>query len=459
MYKVMLLVLLSLVSYAKDITINNKYENHGEWIIELEPLSNITVDNMTLFNGDKDFNLTHQSISKESIVYMLIDSSYPMKTAYKKGIKPLIKKLYRNKNINEKWIVSEFDIDLKVIYNELNGTVQSLDKNLDDIKIQGKRTELWKNTLEAITLLNKVGNNSKKVLVIFSDGKAEDKAYKIENVIKKAKETGIRIVALGYRDLGTEKTDYIQNMERIASDTNGKFWNTNKKHQLNKGFVDEFNNFIGNSSKNIIETKLPRESVKPTLTGKRNFILTVNHSQGNTELNFSLDVLKSSSIISLEEKSIWEKYMYYIVVAILLLLLLLLFLLTRKKEAGSTVSDNSIIDSELHDIMNDDPIPLVKNELSYVACFEALGGGVKHYVKKLPSSIGSSPESDVIIEGKFISSVHAKIEFRDGYFYIKDKNSTNKLYVNDKEVTEEKLNHDDKVSFGPYNTIFKIKMS
>lgn len=460
MYKIVLILLLTLASYAKDITIGNKYQKSGEWIVELEPLSNLTVNGITLFNGDNDFNLTHKSISKRSTVYVLIDSSYPMREAYGKGIKPLIKSLYKNKKNNQKWVISEFDTDLRVVYNEFNGTSQSLDKSLNNIKIKGQRTELWKNTLEAIEFLNNIGDSSKKVLVICSDGKAEDKAYKIENAIEAATKNHITIVSLGYRDLGTEKTDYIQNMERIANDTHGKFWNADKKHQLSKNFIKEFSSFVGDSSTNIIETRLPRDAVKSTISGKRNFVMTVAHTLGSTELNFTLDVLKISggtSPNSSTDETIWDKYIYYIIGVVLLLLLLLLFLLTQKRdEFDSIISDVDGGDSMINDIMDDEPYSPIKEAPSYVAYFESLGG-TKHFVYNLPSTIGSS--SDIVIEGNFISRKHAIIDFKDGYFFIIDTDSKNRLFVNDKEVVKEQIKHDDKVSFGPYDTIFKIRMS
>lgn len=450
MYKIVLILLLTLASYAKDITISSKYQKNSEWIVELEPLSNIVIKDISLFNGDNDFNLTHKSALKGSTIYFLIDSSYPMKEAYLKGIKPLIKKLYGNRENNQKWIVSEFDTDLRIAYNEFNGTAQSLNKSLNNIKINGKRTELWKNTLDAIDFLNNLDDSSKKILVICSDGKAEDKAYKIENIIAKASKNHITIASLGYRDLGTEKTNYIQNMERIANDTSGKFWNANKKHQLGNEFIKEFSSFIGNSSSNIIETRLPRTSTISTISGKRSFIMTVNHNLGNTELNFTLDVLKIPNI----ERSFWDEYMYYIIGAILLLLFLLLFLLTRKKsEPNEIISEKE--DASFQDIMSDEPYIPIKEEPSYIAYFESLGG-TKHYIYNLPSTIGS--HSDVVIEGVYISGKHAIIDFKDGYFFIVDTDSKNKLLVNDKEIIKEKIKHDDKVSFGPYHTIFKIRM-
>ncbi len=445
MYKLILIVLLTSFAYTKEINIVNKYQQNRDWIVELEASSDLPIKKMTLFNGKSDYNLTYNIVNNNSTLYFLIDSSSPMRNSFLKGIKPTITNLYKQKNSNNRWIISTFDNNLRVVYNEYNKTKSTIEQSLNQIKIEGKRTELWKNTLEAMNFLINLKSKDKKILVICSDGKAEDKAYTIENVIEKANENNITILSLGYRDLGTEKTDYIQNMERVASDTNGKFWNSDKKHQLPKEFLKEFNGFIKKISSKHITIKLPQESITSTVSGKQNFILTIDDNASLKNLNFVLDVPKVDTPV---KSNFLNRYLYYILGVIFLLFLL--FWIIKKDKKTSVASEP--LDG---DIFSDEFALSKEKDDEYIGYFESLGG-TKHYIYKLPSSIGSS-NADIVIEGSFISRRHAIIDFKNGYFFIIDTDSSNKLFVDGKEVLKERLVDGSRVSFGPYETIFKIK--
>jgi len=453
MYKILLLVLLLTVgSIAKDIRIVKQYQdNNGKQFIELEPSTGMVIKGVTLDNGDNNFTLSYTDINKSSTVYFLIDSSFPMKKAFKNGINPLIKELYKKKG-TQKWIVSRFDINLEMLYNEYAPRSASLVSKLDSIKIKGQRTELWKNSEKAINFLKEITNGTKKILVICSDGESEDQAYKIETSIKESLKNGITIISLGYRDKGTKKTNFIQNMERIANDTYGKFWNANRENKFSSSFINDFNNFITTISNKNIRIELPQEVMHSTLNGKQKMILKVEIKNEIKELEVLFDI----PIKEVINKSFWEQFDYYIVGIFLSLLGLLIFLLTRrKKEKKEQIIYHDYKDTVIVEGKNISfPKPIVKEEREYLAYFESLGG-TKHYIYKFPSTIGSNGE--VPMNGEFISREHAFIKFEDGRFFISDRSSKNGLFVNDREVSEEEIWDEDKVSFGPYDTIFKTR--
>jgi hypothetical protein len=69
--------------------------------------------------------------------------------------------------------------------------------------------------------------------------------------------------------------------------------------------------------------------------------------------------------------------------------------------------------------------------------------------------IGRDPECEIFIDDKVVSMEHAVIETVDvpenkgqKEFYIKDLGSTNCTFVNDKQITRQKLNHDDLIRVG-----------
>ena len=453
----MLLVLfLTIGSFAEDIRIVKQYQdNSGKQFIELEPSTGMVIEGVTLDNSDNNFTLSYSDIKKSSTIYFLIDSSFPMKKAFKKGINPLIKELYKKKG-TQKWIVSRFDINLEMLYNEYASS-SSLISKLDAMEIKGQRTELWKNSEKAIDFLKEITNGTKKILVICSDGESEDQAYKIETSIEESLKNGITIISLGYRDKGTKKTNFIQNMERVANDTYGKFWNANKENKFSSSFINDFNSFVTTVSNKNIQIELPKEAIHSTVDGKQKVILRVKSKYETKELAVLVDV----PVKKVAKQSFWEKYKYYIIGVTLALLGLLIFLLTRKK---AKKEDEPIYYNENTGIKNtiiaggeQTSFPestSLEEEKEYIAYFESLGG-TKHYIYKFPSTIGSSAE--VAIDGEFISREHAFIEFEDGRFFISDRDSKNGLFVNDREVSEEEIWDEDKVSFGPYNTIFKTR--
>jgi len=91
-----------------------------------------------------------------------------------------------------------------------------------------------------------------------------------------------------------------------------------------------------------------------------------------------------------------------------------------------------------------------------VAYFEALDG--KRYdVYKFPSNIGKSESNDIVIPSQYVSRQHATLTYKDGYFYLTDNNSSNGTKVNGRRIhSPTRIEDGVKVSFGPYETIFKV---
>ena len=72
-------------------------------------------------------------------------------------------------------------------------------------------------------------------------------------------------------------------------------------------------------------------------------------------------------------------------------------------------------------------------------------------------TIGRGTDQDVSIPDRKISSAHAVLEWREGFFYIKDLGSTNGTYVNGVQVVEKSLVLDDEIMVGNTTLVFTEK--
>jgi hypothetical protein len=80
-------------------------------------------------------------------------------------------------------------------------------------------------------------------------------------------------------------------------------------------------------------------------------------------------------------------------------------------------------------------------------------------LRKQVTSIGRSTTNDIVIEIPEVSRNHARIEYRDGRFYLVDLGSTNGSMVNGKKISSTVIEDDDEITLGtarlefiPYRT-------
>jgi diguanylate cyclase (GGDEF)-like protein len=81
--------------------------------------------------------------------------------------------------------------------------------------------------------------------------------------------------------------------------------------------------------------------------------------------------------------------------------------------------------------------------------------GKRHVLQKETTSIGRDRENDIVLDSDSVSRRHAKIEQRDGHFYLIDLDSTNGTFINDdaEPVAAVQLRRGDQIKVG--DTIFK----
>lgn len=78
-------------------------------------------------------------------------------------------------------------------------------------------------------------------------------------------------------------------------------------------------------------------------------------------------------------------------------------------------------------------------------------------LSKSPIKIGRDTNNDVAIPEETVSSLHATIEYLDGFFYLEDQRSKNKTYINGKEIAPHsliKLKSGDVIKINVYKFIF-----
>jgi len=81
--------------------------------------------------------------------------------------------------------------------------------------------------------------------------------------------------------------------------------------------------------------------------------------------------------------------------------------------------------------------------------------GKRHVLHKEVTSVGRDRDNDIVLDSDSVSRRHAKLEHRDGQFYVVDLDSTNGTFVNDEPepVSVCQLRRGDQIKIG--DTIFK----
>lgn len=86
------------------------------------------------------------------------------------------------------------------------------------------------------------------------------------------------------------------------------------------------------------------------------------------------------------------------------------------------------------------------------------GGGDNIPLIRDRLSIGRRESCDVCLKFPNISGVHAEMNYRNGYWYIRDCNSTNGVKVNGVRVQEKLLHPKDKITIGKRDYVIRYEL-
>lgn len=86
------------------------------------------------------------------------------------------------------------------------------------------------------------------------------------------------------------------------------------------------------------------------------------------------------------------------------------------------------------------------------------GGGDAIPLQRTPLTLGRRESCDICMRFPNVSGLHCELFFRNGYWYVKDLNSTNGVKVNGSRVQEKLLHPDDKLTVGKRHYVIHYEL-
>ncbi len=427
----MILILFAMVALSnndKNIEILSIDENNDSvelnWILNPPQM----VYSPSIFLKNKEINSKNIASQKTSI-FFLVDTSLSMRGALSKGINPLLKNIINNLNSKRhNYAIAGFDKNLNIIKNFKDNFYLYSD-TIDNLKVQGSRTELYRLSLDAISELKKQ-DTTRKILIMISDGDFEDTTYNVDNLIDEAKKNKIKILSFAYLE-----SVKIQGIQKPALKTNGKMWIANKKtHKMKKGFIAELLPYFDNGG--IVTFN--KKTFSSTFLGTEELLLSIKTlSDDILEKKFTIQVAKKQKEI--EKKGFkWNDYFAFILLLVAFLLGAIFIVLLKKDKK------------------------IDKRKVKKIIAILIDERGNKYEIWKNITSIGKAKDNDIVILASYISNYHAKIVYKYNKFSIFDRNSTNGIGVNlpairegNSKITQSKLKDGDKIYLGPIELKFQ----
>ena len=369
--------------------------------------------------------VAYPSGTQTTALLFLVDVSDPKRkdTVEKKNVKAIMDMLGQIKP-HHKVGIAVFDSDLRAL-TPISTDVSAAKSAASNIKASGQATEFYKNILSAIAILQK-SEATRKGLIIMSDGKAEDSAYKHEDVIKAASDAGVVILGLGYLDKPKD-SPYLQKIKRLADETFGLYFDATAEGLPSTLATKPFA-FVEKGGKVSFAVGDTR--------GKQTVTVVLRSSDGKPlELKAEIDFpdKRTKQEIALD----FGKQHWPFLLAGLGILLALLAVFLRYRRIKRLAS---------------------KPPEPYASLNEMDGSGTSYLLAKAVVCIGRSADNDIRLTNNSISSHHAEIHRRRaGELYIIDLASSNGVFVNDNKVTQIELHEGDLIELGEVRLRLTVK--
>jgi hypothetical protein len=157
----------------------------------------------------------------ETAYLLLVDRSKPDRAGSIRRSTQDLAELFFSLAPKQRVAVAAFDSKLDVL-QDFTGDGKAVASALERITPGGGTSELYRLSLEAVQKLGKL-DAPRKVLVIVSDGKFDDTAYRHNQVAQEANRLNVRIVSIGYIEQPADVRD-LQSLRRLSGDTRGFFF-------------------------------------------------------------------------------------------------------------------------------------------------------------------------------------------------------------------------------------------
>ncbi len=287
---------------------------------------------------------------------------------------------------------------------------------LNAVRAGGAATEFYKNIISGAKTIGAV-QADRRVLMLFSDGKAEDKAYAREDAVKELRSSRSTLVGLGFAD-SPSQMPALQTMERLANETGGVFVKADPEYSLPEKFMSKP---FGAAETGGVFTFSVRD-----VFGNVDLVASITSNKKQTaELHGGLSANLGRTYF---QNSIAFLYSYWIYFGVGLLFLVgtIFGALRYKKMAAART------------------VPSV--EFGYLE--ELDGQGTVHALKRQALRIGRGDDSDVKLLNSSVSRNHAELHRRDDGWHLVDLGSTNGVRVNDATVSHAVLGNRDIIEVG-----------
>ncbi len=160
----------------------------------------------------------------ETAYLLLVDRSNPLRAESIRRSAQDLAELFFQVAPKQHVAVAAFDTKLEVL-QDFTSDGKAVAAALDKIRAsRDDTTELYRLSLEAVQKLGQF-DAPRKVLVIASNGKFDDTAYRHNQVAQEANRLNVRIVTIGYHEKQADVRD-LQSLRRLSGDTRGFFFET-----------------------------------------------------------------------------------------------------------------------------------------------------------------------------------------------------------------------------------------
>jgi Mg-chelatase subunit ChlD len=319
-------------------------------------------------------------------------------------------------------------------------------KSVDRIDFKGKFTNTPAGVERAIYELKTHGRKeARKVIILLTDGivdtgdkvrDLEKERWLREDLSQESKKAGIQIFGIAF----TDKADF-RLIQTLALKTNGEYFRAYSAEDI-PGVFKRVNEVI---TKPLVQIEplipaAPPPKIEP-------FIPAIEKP------------LTPSPVPTVEDKPAEKKTDLLPIILnfiIIITLGILVYVMIFKGKSGKRVKTGAYSAREKVSLPPDHPV--FKAELidaENVTTKDSLS----FPLNKESVSIGRDTSNDIVIPKESVSSLHATIEHRNGYFYLEDHRSTNRTRLNYNAIKENepvRLKSGDKIHIAVYEFRFLL---